>query len=447
MVWSNFVNFIKKAFTNDDVRNRILFTLAMILVIRFLDHIVVPGLTPGTVISFFSNNNAAALAQTVSGGSSTGSILTLGLGSYISASIIIQLLQSVIKRLDDLSKEGQRGRMVINQITRYLTLPITLLQATLIWFTVFMSQAGLVINADSTMGHLIGILSITAGTMLLMWIAEEITQRGIGQGSTIVIILGILSRIPSTIGLDITGISASPDGIISVILMAVFIGLFLVLSVIISEAVRKVIIQYASRVRGEENSVVVAPKSFFPIKVNMAGVMPVIFASMILNVPNLVSDYVLRNIQDTERKLYKVSLFLNDYIYNTSNWTTLINRSSIEIILILGFTVFTTFLYFKPKEIAENLQKSGAFVPGYKPGAKTETYLGAIMLRLSIVGALLVAFVVITPIFLVYLYPDTMKTLNVISGTSIMILVSGFLEIYRQVNSYVVSRSYDKYRI
>jgi len=445
----NTLNKFKGFVTNKETRNRIIFTLFIIFVFRFLASVPLPGVNPDTLIEFFKDNPFSTIFSITTGGSlDSPSLVAIGLGSYISASIIVQLLQSVIPKLEELSKEGQRGRMVINQITRYLTVPLSIVQAIVI-FTLFNSgQFGNLIVDQSRSTVLAFILAITAGTLFLMWLAEAITEHGIGQGSTIIILLGILSSLPGVLPDDITNF-VDTNQVSNLIFLVIGVFLLLMVVVMVSEAVRKIYIQYANRVRSVDNSYeTTSPteKSFFPIKPNLAGVMPVIFASALVSLPSYISQYFLTSLAGQEsRKLYIIADWLQNNIYSAS---AIQNYLILEVILILLFTFMYTFTVFKPAEVAENLKKSGAFIPGIRPGINTSEYIASVVWRMTLIGAIFLAVIAISPsIMNTFSGGVRFSLFTVVGGTSLLIIVSGLLEVLRQLDALLLNRSYDKYSV
>jgi len=442
-------NKLKGFFVNKESRNRILFTLFIIFIFRFLAAVPLPGVNPNTLIEFFKDNPFSTIFSITTGGRlDSPSLVAIGLGSYILASIIVQLLQSVIPKLDELSKEGQRGRMVINQITRYLTVPLSIIQSIVIYTLFSSGQFGTLITDNSRSTVIAFVLAITAGTLFLMWLAEAITESGIGQGSTIIILVGILSSLPGVIPDDITNF-VDTNQLSNLIFLVIGVFLLLMVVVLVSEAVRKIYIQYANRVRSIENSYetsVPAEKSFFPIKPNLAGVMPVIFASAYVSLPSYVSQYFLTSLAGQEsRKLYIISQWLQNNIYSSN---AIYNYLILEVILILAFTFLYTFTVFKSVEVADNLKKSGAFIPGIRPGINTSDYISSVLWRMTFIGALFLAVIAISPTVMNHLSSGVKFSLfTVVGGTSLLIIVSGLLEVLRQLDALMLNRSYDKYSI
>lgn len=439
---------IKSFFFNRETRNKILFTLFIILVFRFMAAVTLPGVDVSQLANITNNNPLSTIFSLSTGGKiDSPSLVAIGLGSYISASIIVQLLQSVLPKLEELSKEGQRGRMILNQITRYLTVPLTIVQA-LVILTLFKSgQFGnLFYDASHFETTVAFVAALTAGTMFLMWMAEAITESGIGQGSTMIILVGILSSLFPVVGSTYNMfMEQSQASSLVFFILALFVLLMIV--VLVSEAVRKITIQYSNRVRSIDNSlesVAPAEKSFFPVKPNIAGVMPVIFASALVSLPNYIATYFMTTLADQPgRKLYIISEWLTKNIYANN---AVYNYLMIEVVLILLFTFMYTFSVFKPAEVSENLKKSGAFIPGIRPGKNTTDYISSVVLRMTVVGAIFLVIVAIAPTLFIQASGGLKIDLfSVIGGTSLLIIVTGLLEVFRQLDALLLNRSYDKY--
>ncbi len=445
-MFEKFISKVQSAYKNPEIRSRILFTFAMIVLFRFLSAVPLPGTNPTILNSSYSSNPFTLAFTLVTGGSlHSPSIAAIGLGSYISASFVVQLLQSVVKKFDDWSKEGARGRMILNQITRFLTVPITLIQAYAV--IALLQQNYSTLFDFSYKSSLVAVLAaITAGTLFLMWIAEAITEKGIGNGSTIIIISGILSLLPSLFAQDVQKFVENGD--INTLIF-IIIG-FLVITgfvIFITEAVRNILIQYSSRVRNSAG-IMTSPQSQFPIKLNMAGVMPVIFAQALVSAPSLIAQFILSGNNSIihfsqDGKAYQIATWLINNIYsNQFIW----RYELILFIAIVAFTFFTTFVVmFKPKEIADNFQKSGAFIPGIRPGSSTVKYLVSVVSKLTVVGALFLGLLAALPSLANYnLNLDVLR--YGLGSTSLLIIVTGILEIVRQINSYLVTGSYEGFK-
>ncbi|MCA9382106.1 preprotein translocase subunit SecY [Candidatus Dojkabacteria bacterium] len=424
---------LTQAFKLPDVRKRLLFTLGIIVIFRLLASIPIPGVSPTTLQEAQSQGGSAffALFTLLTGGQVDNvSLVAIGLAPYITASIILQLLGTVIPKLEDLTKEGERGRQIINQWTRYITFPLALLQSIVIY--TILKNPPIQIVPDLNGIYLVAfLLSLTAGTVLLMWLGELITESGVGNGASLIITLGILASLPGLLSQDIKSVPID-----TIVLVLIGLMLMILIIVYVTEAVRKIPIQYARRVRG--NKISGMQDSYLPLKITTAGVMPVIFAASLLTFPQIIAQFLL-NIVNPATRIYPI---LESISTLSTQHRTL--YESIYFVLIIAFTIFYTFVAFKPKDAADNLKKSGGFIPGIRPGKATQDHLTSVLMRLTIVGALFLAGVAIVPSFI----RDSNLQLAVISGiggTSILIVVSVMLDIYRQVQAMLVTRSYDIY--
>ncbi|MEI6463006.1 MAG: preprotein translocase subunit SecY [bacterium] len=381
----------KEVFSSKEIRKRVLFTLFVIVVFRVLASIPIPGINAQAFIQYFGDNPFTSMFRAVTGGSlDNPSIVAVALGPYISASIVIQLLQSVIKKLDDLSKEGQRGKMILNQYTRLLTVPITVLQALAI-FATLKSRPDLIGN-PSLLQIVMMIVAITAGTMFLMWLSELIAEHGIGNGPSIIISVGILSSLPGLVSQDFK--KFTDNGQINIFLIVILAFIVVVaLIVFVNEAVRKLPVQYASRVRGDKTFS--TPASFFPIKVTTAGVMPIIFASSLLLFPRIISG-LITSTMNPGRFLYTAANWLEQRFYK-QDANIIWRYDLVFLVLIVAFTYFYTFVAFKPSDVADNLKKSGGFIPGIRPGGATAKYITGILARVTLVGAIFLGMIALLP--------------------------------------------------
>jgi preprotein translocase subunit SecY len=410
-----------------DLRNKVLFVLGLLIVFRIAATIPVPGVDLDKVRDFFQNNQLFGMLNLFSGGGMSNiSIVMMGVGPYITASIVMQLLTMVIPKLHEWYRDaGEAGRAKFNQITRFLTVPFSLLQAYGL-LALFRSQ-GLVGYLD--VFELSKILIITtAGTVFLMWLGELITEKGIGNGISLIIFAGIIAGIPQAIQQIIT--SYDPSNIPMYIgflagAIAIIAGV-----VFITEAQRNIPISYARRIRG--NKVYGGVSSVLPLKVNQAGVMPIIFALSILLFPGVIANFLTT----TEVGWLKsgaqwvADLFANQIFYGIFYF-----------ILTAFFTYFYTAVTFEPKQVSENLQKSGGFIPGIRPGKTTEGYLGKIVNRITLAGALFLGVVAVLPVAMQQI---THSQALVLGGTGLLIVVSVVLETMKQIESQVITREYDK---
>lgn len=436
------MDYIKRIFGNKDLTKKIAFVLALLFVYRLVAHIPVPGPDPEAVRSFldttFSSNAVLSFLDVFSGGSiSRFSIAMLAVGPYITGSIMMQLLTIVVPKFESLSKEGEQGRNKINQYSRLLAIVIApiegfgmirLLQAA-------GNQAGTPFLANLTISQwVIMLVSITAGTMLIMWLGELITEKGIGNGISIIIFAGIVARGPQLVGNTIQKLFVGQfdsKQLITTISVAILAVIVIGLIVMITEAQRKIPISYAKKVRGDK--LYGGIDTFLPLKLNMAGVIPIIFASAFMNITTMIgflatakTDWIASSakyVQTTfapQTTPYAVALFL----------------------LVFTFTFFSTFIYFKPNEVAENLQKQGGFVPGFRPGKQTERYLGYLINRITLWGAMFLSLIAVLPFIL---SPITGDPNLVVGGTGLLIIVGVAIEIKNQLEAQMILRSYEEF--
>jgi len=416
------------AFRAPDIRRRILFVLGVLIIFRALAHVPVPGADPTKLAQFFKDNALFGLLDLFSGGGlSRFSVVGLGVNPYINSSIIMQLMTGVVPALTALQREGEYGRNKINQYTRYLTVPLAILQS--YGFLAVLNQAG-VLNTRFDLASfetMTQIISLTAGSILLMWLGELITEKGIGNGISFIIFAGIVGRVPQAIGtfLDSPNIAAFA-------VFAVF-GVAAIAAIIyITEGQRRIPIQYASRVRGRR--MYQGGTTFLPLRVNQAGVIPIIFAVSILLFPSQIAGYFAQS---------QVALIkdIATFFVNTFGPSNLIVYGSLYFLLTVGFTYFYTAFTFKPDETAEQLRKNGGFIPGIRPGRPTQDYLARVVNRITVAGALFLGIVAVSP----YLFQVFIPGLGGLSlgGTSILIVVSVVVETMKQLEAQLMMRNYE----
>ena len=419
--WERFNEKFKQVLELPDLRKKILFTLAMFLVARVGTHIPAPGVDIERLTSMVNSNDLLGFFNMFSAGAFMRvSIFSLGVMPYINASIIVQLLGVLVPKLEELQKEGESGRQKITQWTRYLTIVIAIIQglATVTW----LQQVGLV----TTPGFLFTINTITvltAGSVFLMWVGEQITIKGIGNGVSLLIFLNIVSRMPGAISDTLQKMSGNKF-LIPVLLIGGIISFVAVLLItIVQLGVRQIPIQYVGK--GFSGKNIIAKNTYLPVKVNVAGIMPVIFASVLMAIPSLVlkilpstmSGYVLLN--KMFEQTHPVYLIL-------------------EAILIMFFSFFYTAMMFDPEKVAENLKQSGGTIPGIRPGIETVEYLEKVVTRITWVGATFLTFVAVGPVFI-------FSALNMpifFQGTGIIIMVGVGIDTIQQINAQLVMKNY-----
>ena len=400
---------------NRDLLKKILFTLLALFIFKLGTSITVPGATISTKnMGFFEILNA------MSGGAfEKASIFALSVTPYITAQIIIQLLSmDIVPYLSDLSKQGGVGRRKLNQITRVLGIILAFVQGYMYSFAY--------ISNGTAMDYMLYALILTAGTALLMWIGDQITIKGLGNGMSLIIMAGIINVLPSIFVNLWT--SLIPNGFIGILMFALFILVFLVVIVgviYVESAERRLPIQYANK-----STSAMTNQSYIPFKLNSAGVIPVIFASAIMAIPQIIASFV---------KNETFTLVVSKYINYTTNTGLML-----YIILIILFTYFYTFMQLKPKEMAENLNKNGGYIPGIRPGEETTNYVSKVLKRITIVGGFFLAILASLPIILGKV--SSLSNVISISGTGLLIVVGVALETYKQLESQLKSRTYENGR-
>ena len=409
-----------------DLRNKILFTLGMLVVFRFLAHVPLPGVDQAQLANVLANNQLLSLLDLFSGGGlARFSVVALGVNPYINASIIMTLLNQTIPALERLSKEGEYGRNRINQYTRILTVPMAILQG--IGVSVFMQRSG-VINEFGfrDLGLTLSILAtLTAGTLLLMWLGELISERGIGNGISFIIFAGIVGRLPTTITQTLS-VQENPLLLVAVAVLAVGI---IAAIIFIQEGQRRIPVQYAKRVRGTR--MYSGGSTHIPLRVNSAGVIPIIFAISILLLPSQVAQYFTTSETDWLRDFSTatVAFFQNTLIYN-----------GLYFFLTFAFTFFYTAFTFIPNDVADNIKRYGGFIPGIRPGRPTAEFLGRVVTRITVAGALFLAIIAVLPT--VFGDITGVQTLR-LGGTSILIVVGVVVETMKQLEAQLLMRSYE----
>ncbi len=419
---------ITKIFKDPELRKKILIVLGLFLIFRFLAHIPVAGVNINQLRSLFDQNQFLGLLDIFSGGTlSNFSILAVGIGPYIYASIVMQLSAKIYPKLEELQKEGQYGKQKINRYTRYATIPLAILQSVGM-YTLLRSQ-GLIGNL-TVIDLLAFVATMVAGTMLLMWIGEIISEQNIGNGISLIIFAGIVGQIPIAIFQLLTTINA--EQVLNIALLIAMGVLVIGAIVFVNEAIRKVPIMYAKRIRGARSQA--SQSTHLPLKLNSAGVIPIIFAISLVLLPSLFANYFVASSNP------QLSAIGNWLVANFGVASLLYNI--VYFALIFGFTYFYTAIIFNPKDIAENVQQSGGFIPGIRPGRQTEKYLNFIITRITLFGAIFLGLVAVLPnILQAYTGIQTL----VVGGTSILIVVAVVIETIKILETQMVNRSYDRF--
>jgi preprotein translocase subunit SecY len=416
------------AFRAPDIRRRILFVLGILIVFRALAHVPVPGADPQALSNFFADNALFGLLDLFSGGGlSRFSVVGLGVNPYINASIIMQLMTGVIPSLQALQREGEYGRNRINQYTRYLSVPLALLQS--YGFLALLNSSGVLTTefSLSSFTTLTQIITLTAGSVLLMWLGELVTEKGIGNGISFIIFAGIVSRIPG----GILRFLETPNWI-QAIIFVVFAVVAVGVIVFITEGQRRIPVQYASRVRGRR--MYQGGTTFLPLRVNQAGVIPIIFAVSILLFPSQIAGYFTTSDVALVRDIAT-------FFVNTFGPQNVIVYGGLYFLLTVGFTYFYTAFTFKPDETAEQLRKNGGFIPGIRPGRPTQDYLARVVNRITVAGALFLGIIAVMPFAISVFFPGS-SALS-LGGTSLLIAVSVVVETMKQLEAQLLMRSYE----
>jgi preprotein translocase subunit SecY len=421
------------AFKIPDLRRKLVFTLAMLVAFRFIAHIPVPGADVAALQRVFETNQLAGFFDLFSGGAlSSLSVAALGVYPYITAQIIMQIMQPAIPKLQEIAKEGESGRQKINQWTHWLTVPLAMFQAygtpNLINFSTG-SGTPIIKNFgfdQDPLGTLAIIISMTAGTLLLVWMGELITQYGVGQGVSIIIFGGIMARLPFTFaqslaaGLDIAGL----------LVIAAIVLLTVVAIIYVYEGQRRIPVQISKQIRG--NRVYGGGTTHIPLKVNSAGMIPLIFASSMLLLPGTISSYFVSNDNEIVSTVARA-------IYNTFNAGTSWIYWSLYFIFVVAFTFFYAMVIFQQQNIAENLQRQNGFIPGIRPGRPTHQYLSNVLLRITLAGALFLGLIAVLPFFVRQF--TGIQSLP-IQSTAMLIVVGVALDTMRQLEAQLIMRNY-----
>ena len=427
----NFINTLKNIWKIEELRTRILNTLGFILIYRLGSYIVLPGVNSDLLAeaSKTSNEGIVGLINIFAGGAfSRASVFGLGIMPYISASIVVQLLGMALPYFRKLQMSGESGRKKINQITRFLTVGITLMQAPGYIATQITNKAGVV--ADPSFFWMAqSILILVTGTMFVMWLGEKITDKGIGNGISLIIMIGIIARLPFSFVSEFAnrlGGEGGGGGLIMLLIEMVLLLLIIVGSIMLVQGTRKIPVQYAKKIVGSKQYG--GTRQYIPLKVNAAGVMPIIFAQAIMFIPLTVIQYAQ---SDSLTGVLGALSNHNGFWYNL-----------VFALLIIVFTYFYTAITVNPNQMAEDMKRNGGFVPGVVPGKKTAEFIDAVMSRITLPGSILLAIVAILPAFAVIMNVEA-GFAQFFGGTSLLILVGVVLDTLQQIESHLLMRHYD----
>ena len=423
----------KNIFAIPDLRKRVLFTLGVLISVRLGAHIPIPGIDANALSAAFQNyqNTLLGLYNLFAGGAfEKATLFALGIMPYISASIIIQLMSTVVPYFQRLQKEGEAGRKKITQVTRYLTVLISAMQAygIVAVFLPSMSSGGqsVVINPGFSFVFT-GTVSLITGTILLMWLGERITERGIGNGISLIIMVGIVALVPNVIVSEVALIREGVRGLLSELILIGIMFVVIAFVVLLTQGTRKIPVSYAKRVVGRK--VYGGQSTHIPLKVNTAGVMPIIFAQSIMFIPSTIATFFSDN----------------DFMQGVIRWFSFDHPFYWLIfgIMIVFFTYFYTAIAFDPTQVSQQMKQHGGFIPGIRPGKKTAEYIDNILSRVTLPGSFALALVAIFPYILMQGMDVSYDLASFFGGTSLLIIVGVALDTLQQIESHLMSRHYD----
>lgn len=430
---------IRNIWKIEDLRRRILYTLGIILIYRLGSYVVLPGVDPGMLANLQNQSSSGLLGllNMFSGGAfANASIFALGIMPYISASIVMQLLGLAIPYFQKLQKEGESGRKKINQITRYLTVIILIFQspAYIANLVSQMPPEGIMPFSSIVTTHSIfsffgisSIITLTAGSLFIMWLGERITDKGIGNGISLIIMIGIIARLPFALfGELVSRMEQAGGGLVLFVVEIAFLILVILVTILLVQGTRRIPVQYAKRIVG--NKQYGGVRQYIPLKVNAAGVMPIIFAQAIMFLPLTLAGFA------ESEALSGIARVFTDY---TSFW-----YNFVFFLMIIFFTYFYTAITINPTQMAEDMKKNGGFIPGVKPGKRTAEFIDNIMSRITLPGSIFLGFVAIMPA-IVGLFGVTSQFAQFYGGTSLLILVGVVLDTLQQIESHLLMRHYD----
>jgi preprotein translocase subunit SecY len=416
----------------EDLRNRILYTLGLVLIYRLGSFVVLPGVDPSKLGQLQSQTEGGimGLLNMFSGGAfANASIFALGIMPYISASIVIQLLGMAVPYFQRLQREGESGRKKINQITRYLTVVITAAQApsyvTNLRYQLPEDAFPLIMNNHTVLFWISSVIILTAGTMFVMWLGERITDKGIGNGISLIIMIGIIANLPFSLVAEFGSRMEGAGGLIALIVEFIVLFFVFVATILLVQGTRRIPVQYAKRIVG--NRQYGGVRQYIPLKVNAAGVMPIIFAQALMFIPLMFSSFSAESMQGFAAAFSDITGFWYNFVFA---------------VLIILFTYFYTAIMVQPTQMAEDMKKNGGFIPGVKPGKKTVEFLDSIMSKITLPGSIFLAIIAILPAFAMIAGVNN-QFAQFYGGTSLLILVGVVLDTLQQVESHLLMRHYD----
>jgi len=427
---------LQQIWHSKDLRNKILFTLGIIAVYRLMTHITIPEVNLEALRYVFDKNALLGAFSLLTGGSSDNfSIVLMGLSPYINASIIIQLLTVIVPRMEEISKEGEQGRRRLNRWTRYITFPLAFLQSYgMITLLNTQAQVPIIDNLSDPMVILPIMVTVSAGTLVLMWLGEIMTEKGIGNGTSVLIFAGIIAAVPGIVGPTLKLAEAEPERLLPLVAILLFTLLFTLVVVLFTEGQRRIPVTYAGqRGRGK------AEQSFLPIRVNQAGMVPIIFAVSLVTFPSIIGQFLLYADSEWVKSIGRFATTQ----FNSESWTYI----AVYFILVIAFTYFYVSIVFNPEQVADNIQKRGGFVAGLRPGKETAEYLAKVSNRMNLFGGSMIAFVAVLPIVLKLAFSqfNIASVPTVVSGAGIIIVVGVVLDLIRQINAQLLTHHYERF--
>lgn len=430
------LKYLSQIWQSKDLRKKILFTLFIVAVFRFMTHITLPGVNLEALQLVFERNKLLGAFSLLTGGSAENfSIVLMGLSPYINASIILQLSTVISSKLESISKEGEEGRRKINQYTRWLTFPLAFAQSYgMIRLLNASSPVEIIENLSDPKVILPIMITISAGTIILMWLGELISEKGIGNGISILIFAGIIAGIPSLLASSLALAEQDPERLIPLVATFLLTILFTVIVILITEGQRRIPITYAghsSSTKGEQ--------AHLPIRINQAGMIPIIFAVSLVTFPSVIGQFFQ---YATSPWLQALGNFFINYFQSQSTLYLVL-----YFVLIIAFTFFYVSVTFNPEQVADNIQKRGGFIPGLRPGRQTAEYLQTVSNRLNLWGGLFIALIAISPILIQNFFQGvgTGGIPIIISGAGLIIVVGVVLDLIRQTNAQLVSHHYERF--
>lgn len=412
----------------DELKDRILFTLLILLIYRFVSHVVMPGVDPNALGDTTKSGILGLLDMFAGGSFSRVSILALGVMPYISASIVVQLLGVAVPSFQKMQKEGASGQKKMDQITRYLTVLITIVQSVGYVKTQVVDAHPAAVLLPIPMFYIMSVIVLTAGTLFVMWLGEKITDKGIGNGVSLIIMIGIIARLPVALSQEFSdkvGASSTGGGPVALVIEIVALFAVVMFTILIVQGVRKVPVQYAKKIVG--NRQFGGVRQYIPLKVNAAGVMPIIFAQALMFIPGALMSFV--------------PSLQGSWLIQFSNPVSFAYSVTFAILIIL-FTFFYTAITVNPVQMSDDMKKNGGFIPGIKPGLATSTFIDDVISKITFPGAIFLAIIAILPSIAVK-FGIKQEFAQFFGGTSLLILVGVVLDTLQQIESYLLMRHYD----